>query len=228
MVKADESFAKVELQLARRIQETVDPDCLRRVSEIVSQTAKQIGKANRNIVGADYDATLECVTTAINANVSAIAQEGFQLPPPENVYKAIMSFQAAEMARIDQMAPTAMLDELHHHLAGGNYSAYVNSMSETLKNTLVDAADISYLKGIKTSELGSQVIHAIDMPKGLTSKLDDIHIFTANRLAVNDELSFNLHTKQFVLNNSPEKTSTVEEMISLYSAAALFDSLADE
>lgn len=101
-------------------------------------------------------------------------------------------------------------------------------MSKVLKNTLVDAADISYLKGVKLSELDKQVINVIDMPRGLISKLDDTHVFTANRLAVNDEISFNLQTKQFVLSDDPEKTSTVEEMNSLYSATVMFDSLADE
>ena len=56
-MKADESFAKAELQFARRIQEIADPDCLRRVSEVASQAARQMGEANQNVVGADYVAT---------------------------------------------------------------------------------------------------------------------------------------------------------------------------
>lgn len=119
-MKADESFAKAELQLARRIQEIVAPDCLRRISEIASLAARQIGEASQNIVGADYNATLERVTAVIKASVSSITQEGGQLHFPENVYRSIIAFQTAEMARIDQMAPTAMLNELHRYLTGSN------------------------------------------------------------------------------------------------------------
>lgn len=231
MMKADESFAKAELQLAQRIKEIYDPDFLRRTSEIAMQTARQIEEISHSIIGPDQRIVLERTVAAMGAGISEVVGNRFEQPLPENLYRSIMSFQVAELARINQLASTAMLEELQRHLTRNDYTAYINTISEALQGTLLDAADMSYLKGLresKSSPMGSQVLESIDIPSGLKTQLDDIHVHTANRLAKSEDINYNLKTKQFVISEEPDKTSTVEEMNSLSSAAAMFDTVADE
>ena len=119
-----------------------------------------------------------------------------------------------------------MIKAVRANLSTLNYTGIIGILNETLKKNVLMASDMSFLK---TTKLMDTFKKDLCYPSGFAAALKTINASTANLIANNIDLEFDLDKKCFVSRveslNGNRPTATAKEMNMICSATETFDSM---
>lgn len=138
----------------------------------------------------------------------------------------IANLHLDELIKLSQFKESPMIEALITNLSNLNYTGIIEILNATLKKDVLTASDMSFLKKSKFTDTFK---NELCYPSGFATALKTINTSTANLLANNIDLEFNLEKKCFVSRletfNGDRPTSTVKEMNIICSATETFDSM---
>lgn len=138
----------------------------------------------------------------------------------------IANLHLDEFIKLSQFRESPMIEALRTNLSNLNYTGIIEILDETLKKDVLMASDMSFLKKSKFTDTFKNDLR---YPSGVATALKSISVSTANLIANNIDLEFDLDKKCFVSRlesfNGNRPTSTVKEMNIICSAAETFDSM---
>lgn len=126
------------------------------------------------------------------------------------------------IASISEMYKTPEIIQLHNDLMRNNFcglQTFVNS----LNRMHIEAANLAFLKNNNVFELFSG-----SLPKGLKSIVKSIHTNTAKHLANSENISFDLGTKFFYIEDEPEEKASISETNILCSSLQLLGEIDED
>lgn len=127
----------------------------------------------------------------------------------------IVNQQWKTIARISEMYKTPEIVRLHDDLMKNNFCG-LQTFADSLNSMHIEAANIAFLKNNEIFDLLKGAL-----PKGLTSTVKSIHINTARRLANSENISFDMNTKSFYVEDEPDERASVAETNILCSSLQL-------
>lgn len=138
----------------------------------------------------------------------------------------IANLHLDELIKLSQFKESPMIEALIKNLSNLNYTGIIEILNTTLKKDVLTASDMSFLKKSKFTDTFK---NELCYPSGFATALKTINTSTANFLANNIDLEFDLDKKCFVSKletfNGNRPTSTVKEMNIICSATETFDSM---
>ena len=138
----------------------------------------------------------------------------------------IANLHLDELIKLSQFKESTMTEALIKNLSNLNYTGIIEILNTTLKKDVLTASDMSFLKKSKFTDTFK---NELCYPSGFATALKTINTSTANFLANNIDLEFDLDKKCFVSKletfNGNRPTSTVKEMNIICSATETFDSM---
>lgn len=130
------------------------------------------------------------------------------------------------IVKLSKSIQSPMIEAVKKNLATMNYAGIVGTLNETLKKNVLMASDISFLK---TTKLVDTLKADLYYPSGFVTALKNLNVSTANLIANNMDIEFNMDKKCFVSRdeslNGNRPTATAKEMNMICSATETFDSM---
>ena len=118
------------------------------------------------------------------------------------------------LVQIETMCQTPAIESLQKSLLNNEFWALQKFVDSFSTARYVEAPDIALLKL-------SRAFEGLALPKGLSRALDGLHVDTARRLSMSETVGFNLSTKEFYVEASPEDTANISETNILCSSMPL-------
>ncbi len=131
----------------------------------------------------------------------------------------IVSLQWDALAKIATSFKTPEIEKLQKTLIRNNFSGLLE-FTNALQTSYIEAPNIALLKTAKIFE------HIdIDLPKGLPSIIKSLNVDTANRLAYSENISLDVPSRMFYLEEYPDERVNVEETNIICSSLHLLSGL---
>lgn len=119
---------------------------------------------------------------------------------------------------------TETISSFRNLLAHNDFSSAVQTLSKAFELPIIEAPNIALLKLNKSLH----ELTELQLPKGMRSAINNLHINTAQELSVSDSVSYDSNRTCFFIEAEPENMCTAGEANVLYSVTRLFDELTDK
>jgi len=139
-------------------------------------------------------------------------------------FLSAFSFQTELLRNTQDYFLTETLHSFRNNLLRNDYSSAIEAITRSFKLPIIEAPNIALLKLNKTL-IG---LTEVELPRGMRSAIDSLHISTAQDLSTSDSVSYNCSQATFFIEAEPENSCTAKEANVIYSATRLFDELTDE
>lgn len=128
--------------------------------------------------------------------------------------------------KLSQSIDSQMVKEVSANLSALNYSGVIKILNKTLEKKFLSASDISFFKTAKIIDAFKNEIY---YPAGLVTALKTMNASTANNIANNKYLEFDLNQNRFVSKieslDGNRPNATTKEMNVICSAVETFESM---
>ena len=135
-----------------------------------------------------------------------------------------MKDQLNVLCIIDQSATTPMLEALRSATLRFDHKLYLDTLSKTMAQPIIEAADIGFLKVANIKQTLSGVLA---LPYGLSTVLDKLNMGTAKTIAQEEDISYNVAKKTFFDEHNPSATAVPKEINVICSASQFFEEIDD-
>lgn len=143
----------------------------------------------------------------------------------ESQYKSLVNACVASLAIIENSAYTDMLASTQHFLKTFDYDGILSNVTKTLSSSLIESADISFLK---LSDFGESLLQNTVAPKGLATVIRDLNKCTAIYISKCEDISYEVATRKFVVESDFSSKATAKEMNVICSGAEVLNDGGDE
>lgn len=137
-----------------------------------------------------------------------------------NAYK----FQTDLLHATQNYYLTDTLNTFRQNLMRNDYFSAIEAITKTMQLPIIEAPDIALIK-LNKSLVG---LTGFELPRGMQSVIDSLHISTAQDLATSDSVSFDCKKATFFIEAKPESYCSTKEANVIYSVTRLFDVLTEE
>ena len=138
----------------------------------------------------------------------------------QNAFK----FQTELLNNTQNYYLTDALISFRNNLLQNDYTAAIGAITTSLKLPTIEAPNLAVLK-LNQSLIG---LTDFELPKGIRSAIENLHVKTAQELALSENVSYNCSQSAFFIEEEPENFCTSKEANVIYSALSLFDELTEE
>lgn len=134
------------------------------------------------------------------------------------------SFQTELLRSTQQFYLTETLSTFRNSLMNNNYFFAIDAITKAMQNAIIEVPDIALLR------LNKSLLDLVDvnLPRGLRSTIDTLHVKTALDLSKSNDISYNSNDATFFIESNPEDNCKVRVVNVLCSAARLFSELTEE
>jgi hypothetical protein len=139
-------------------------------------------------------------------------------------FLSTFAFQTELLRNTQNYYLTETLNSFRNNLFHNDYFAAIEAITKSLKLPIIEAPNIALLK-LNKSLMG---FTEFELPRGMRSTIESLHISTAQELSKSDSVSFDCSQATFFIDAEPENSCTAKEANVIYSATRLFDELTDE
>lgn len=224
-MKSDDIFKKIDNDKLQHLQRTIDSIPKADLYAISGAGIEQMSNAGVLALGDSLLKVAKMIDEVTRQQLQRAKGISLFGDMPEQQQYRMLQMQLSAVAEIGKYAQTAMIESLQKSLRAFDVTACATTMSTVLKQTLIEAADLSY---IHTSELAKAMRGALVYPKGVKSALSDLNISASKRLAKCDDVSFEPRSRKFVVEAEPKCNSSVSEMNVICSGAGVLETIATE
>ena len=139
-------------------------------------------------------------------------------------FQQTFTFQTELLHNIQNFYITETLKTFRNSLMHNNYYSAIDIMQKSMQSAIIEVPDIALLK------MNKQLLDLItvDLPRGLRSSIDALHIKTAVDLSRSKDISYNSDDATFFVESSPEDSCKVKVVNVIFSTARLFCELTEE
>ena len=163
--------------------------------------------------------SISAVNEIIKQSISKHDLESLALTASMQEIQKIMRDQISAIDIIEKSASTMMLESLRHALLNANFDAMHDIAAKTLNSSLIEVADVSFFK---RSDLGSALLDD-ETPRGLRTAIKRLNVETAVRLAQCDDISYEVATGKFIVENKPKNKVSAKELNIICSGANILE-----
>ncbi|MDD4111696.1 MAG: RES domain-containing protein [Herbinix sp.] len=134
------------------------------------------------------------------------------------------SFQTELLRSTQQFYLTEMINTFRNSLIHNDYFSAIEAIKKSLKSSIIEVPDIALLR------LNKPLLDLIDvdLPRGLRTSIDSLHIKTAIDLSTSENISYNSKDSTFFVEASPDDSCKAGVVNVIFSATRLFDDLTEE
>ena len=129
------------------------------------------------------------------------------------------------LSLIDQSSLTPMLETLRNATLRIDWALYIDTLTKAMKQSTIDAADISF---IKLANVQGVMSDYIKLPYGLSTVLDTLNVSAAKTISRDEYISYSVTDKTFFHEHNPKSAATAKELNSICAASQFFDDLNEE
>ena len=129
----------------------------------------------------------------------------------------MVSLQWDALGRIASAFKTPEIDKLQKSLMQNNFAGLLE-FADALKTSYIEAPNIALLKTAK-------IFEHIDLPKGLPTIIKNLNVDAANRLAYSENISLDVPSRMFYLEEDPDERVNVDETNVICSSLHLLSDL---
>lgn len=123
--------------------------------------------------------------------------------------------QLSMFAQIQNSAMTSMLEQFKCGLMQSDISICLESIERTLKNSVIEAANMAFFKITDILSIPSVIV----LPSGLKASINDLTQYAARRLSTCENISFVTSSRRFVDDDNPQNNTSVSETNHICAAA---------
>jgi hypothetical protein len=135
-----------------------------------------------------------------------------------------ISFQTKLLRNTQQFYLTETLGAFRNSLIHNDYFSAIETVKKSMQSAIIEVPDMALLK------LNRPLFDIIDadLPRGLRSTIDTLHVRTAIDLSKSKGISYNSNDATFFVETSPNDNGTAKVVNVIFSAARLFNDLTEE
>lgn len=163
-------------------------------------------------------------TSTVSATLVKVATEQSELYRSLGLNQiATQEFSYAKWDTLAQIAnafQTPEITDLKNSLIEEDYTSGFETFISAINSSQVEAANIALLKTTKAF-----APFLTSLPKGIPTILKEINVGTAKRLSLSDNISIDVKSKQFYVEETPEQKVSIEETNIICSSLQLLSGL---
>ncbi|MHB1152812.1 MAG: hypothetical protein ACYCWE_19245 [Eubacteriales bacterium] len=171
-------------------------------------------KTNEDMLTGINTALLEMAAKAAYDNAHTLQIQ-------QSLLNNMLTEQWRALAFIENSTSTGMLKQIKHCLLDAKYNSCYEVLDKTIKNNIVEVANIAFLK---LSDILTWNWPDISLPIGFQSTLNNLTAYSAERLSSCEDISFITKKRKFIDEKKPENESTVTEINHICVVADVFKS----
>lgn len=208
------------------------------ISEVFDSLNNALSIVSRTILSDEYEKafsriaemaeSLPAVSSAIIEYQKQVEQRVRELMPAiraADEYARIMSEQLVCTYKALSFGTTALIERIQKASIERNFSSYVDALSDALRSSRLVAQDFWFIKESTSLQSLSQ---EINFPIGFVTALKDTNKPTAERIAPNRSIYYDLSSRGFVDVSHPEILITTKEINIVCAGNDLFDCIEED
>ncbi len=162
--------------------------------------------------------SMSAINEIIKQSISNYALESLKIAASMEEIQRIMRDQISAIGIMERSTSTLMMESLRHALLNANYASMYDIAARTLRSSLIEVADISFFK---MSDLGLSLLK--DPPRGLRTAINSLNVEAATRLAQCDDISYEVYTRKFIVEEKPDSKASAKELNIICSGANILE-----